>query len=369
MIHYICREGQQDTVAPFLIEAGGALRNLVTVTSYEKIFSSGRLPAGHLIFTDLDLLSGDELEAAQTIADKLRAAVSGVRVFNEPARVLQRYALLTMLRNAGINPFRAVRLDDDIPALTFPVFIRREDGASGPETDLLHDENELAGAIAALPARGLPLRGRIAVEYCAESCAEGYFRKYGAFRIGDHILPQHILFSRHWIVKQESSVITPALVAEETHYIADNPHKDALLEIFERAHVDFGRIDYGFANGRIAVYEINTNPTFPHGDHRNGREHLRKAAALRLVEVLRSLDTPLPVTGRVACAVPARLRAGPGAVAPGRSFQLVGRSALLDRLIALYWKIVPEDVRRGMPKELKRSAMHVLDRLFAGRSF
>jgi hypothetical protein len=366
MIHYICRNGQQDTVVPFLCAAGGALRNTLRITPYEDIFSRGSLAAGHLIFTDMDRLSGHELEAAHMIARSMRDAVPGIRVLNEPARSRQRYSLLTTLWKEGVNPFRAARLDDTIPALRYPVFIRREDGAFGPETDLLYSEEELQDAIANLPARGLPLRGRIAVEYCAEKNADGYYRKYGAFRVADRILPQHIQFSRHWMVKQDTNVITPAFVAEEEQYIRQNPHEAELRTIFDRAHVEFGRIDYAFAGGRLIVYEINSNPAFPHGNHRNGREHLRQEAGRRLVEALQEADAPLTTTGTVRCfprgggvqTSPAR------ANAPQRIFQMVGKSALLDRAIALYWKAVPESLRRMIPAELKKSTMYMLSWLF-----
>lgn len=360
MIHYICREGQQDTVVPFLVAEGAAFRNVLSVTTYERMFSRSSFEPGHLIFTDLDLLTLHELEAAQRIADAFRATSPEVSIFNDPARVLQRYALLSTLRKEGVNPFRVVRLDDNIPELVYPVFLRREDGALGPESDLLHDRRELTGALEKLAAEGRPLRGRIAVEYCAETCEKGYFRKYGAFRIGSHILPQHILFSSQWIVKQNTSVIRPELVAEEEHYIAENPHRMDLMRIFERANVQFGRVDYGFVGGRLVVYEINTNPTFPFGNHRNGREHLRHAVRRQIVEVLRELNQPLAITAPVRYKLPPMRPAG-GALS--RSYQLAGRSAFLDRALALYWELVPERLRGAIPSGVKRLALRVIGRV------
>ena len=360
MIHYICREGQQDTVVPFLVAAGAAFRDVLSVTTYERMFSRSSFAPGHLIFTDVDLLTLRELEAAQRIADAFRAASPEVSILNDPARVLQRYALLSTLRKEGVNPFRAVRLDDDIPDLVYPVFLRREDGALGPESGLLQNRAELLDALERLSAEGRPLRGRIVVEYCAEICEEGYFRKYGAFRIGPHILPQHILFSPQWVVKQNTSVITPDLVAEEERYIVENPDRMDLMTIFERANVQFGRIDYSFVEGRLVVYEINTNPTFPFGNHRNGREHLRHAARRRIAEVLGELNRPLATTAPVRYLPPSLLSASGGG--PSRSFQLVGRSALLDRAISLYWALVPERVRVAIPSRLKQSALQLIGR-------
>lgn len=49
-------------------------------------------------------------------------------------------------------------------------------------------------------------------------------------------------------------------IQRELDYFHCNPHQAALLEIFELAHVDYGRCDYALVNGRIQVWEINTNP-------------------------------------------------------------------------------------------------------------
>jgi hypothetical protein len=369
MIHYICRNGEQNTIAPFLCTTGSALQNVIRVTSYEEIFAEGALAAGHLIFTDLDRLSGYELEAAQVVAKAMRDATPGVRILNEPVQVLLRYSLITMLWKEGLNPFRAVRLDGAIPTLRYPVFIRREDGALGPESGLVQSEKELRDVMAELLARGCPLRGRLAVEYCAERSSDGYFRKYGAFRVDARILPQHIQFSRHWVVKQDTGVVTPPLVDEEMDYIRGNPHEGALRAVFDCAKVGFGRIDYSFVGGRLVVYEINTNPMFPSGNHRNGRQHLRRMVGQKLVEALRELDSPLPRADAVRFILPSLVfRALPLLwIKPGSIAQLLGRSALLDRIISLYWRVIPESLRRRLPTGLKMSATHVLDLFFPKR--
>jgi hypothetical protein len=49
-------------------------------------------------------------------------------------------------------------------------------------------------------------------------------------------------------------------VAEETQYLSENPHLEQLRRIFEIAKINFGRIDYGCVNGKVQVWEINTNP-------------------------------------------------------------------------------------------------------------
>ena len=39
-----------------------------------------------------------------------------------------------------------------------------------------------------------------------------------------------------------------------------NPHERRLREIFGRARIDYGKIDYAMLGDRLQVWEINTNP-------------------------------------------------------------------------------------------------------------
>ena len=43
-------------------------------------------------------------------------------------------------------------------------------------------------------------------------------------------------------------------------YVRTNPHADELRKLFGAANIEYGRIDYTIADGRIQVFEINTNP-------------------------------------------------------------------------------------------------------------
>ena len=73
------------------------------------------------------------------------------------------------------------------------------------------------------------------------------------------ILPRHLFFSRHWVVK-DWSVLDDALLREEQQYLATNPHERQLREIFAAARIEYGRIDYSLRDGEMQVWEINTNP-------------------------------------------------------------------------------------------------------------
>lgn len=361
MIHYICRDGREHTVAPFLCAARKSLRDLIRITPYEKIFAEGFITPGHLIFTDLDHLSNYEIEVAQKVATAVRNATPGIRVLNEPAHVLQRFSLLETLSNNGLNAFSAVRLDGFIPKLRYPVFIRREDGAFGPESELLYSEKDLRKAMQNLVTSGRPLKGRIAVEFCAEPSEDGFYRKYGAFCVGAHILPQHIQVSKGWVVKQETSLLTPTILAEEEGYLRDNPHEEQLRAIFNTANTDFGRIDYSFVHSRLMVYEINTNPAFPYNPDRNGREAVREAAGEKLIAALRSINTPIGRHRSVPFSLPVPVvHAVPVPRGPKSIWSLFGRSALLDWTMGIYKRRIPEVIRQKIPRKLKTPLEHIL---------
>lgn len=304
MILYVCRARHRQTIDRFLPVVPRDRRGMLDVRTYEEIFSTLRIPPAHLIFTDFDRLSQYELEIAATAAEQMREAHPAARIFNHPARFLQRHELLERLWHTGVNPFRSARLELPLPDLTFPVFLRREGDAQGAETDLLPDRAAMEAALDDMRARGVPLRGRLAVEFFARPATDGMYRKYGAFRLGDRILPQHLQVSEGWLVKGNSSQRTTAHVDEEMDYILTNPHRETLLRIMDDAGADFGRIDYTLVDGRIVVFEINSNPTFPGIDKDDARQHRRRIVRDRLLEAFAAIDSPIPPGGPVRLRLP-----------------------------------------------------------------
>lgn len=89
---------------------------------------------------------------------------------------------------------------------------------------------------------------------------DGLHRKYAALKIGDELVPRHLLFSEDWVTKFPGVVTTEELAKEERAFLEEFPHADAVNEVFRMAGIDYGRIDYGFKDGRMQVWEINTNP-------------------------------------------------------------------------------------------------------------
>ena len=261
MINVFIHENNQHTLRR-LIGAQGLFRNIRPVI-YQDVFRELAVPTGTMVFTDLEFLSPLELEVAANMVRAVEMAVPGAKVLNHPSYACERYELLRRMRKRGLSPVSVVRLHSgDLPE-KYPVFIRAEDGCSGPETPLLENEADYLEAVASLRQSGKPVKGRIAVSYEAEPDADGYFRKFGVFRVGNHIVPQHILYSRDWVVKSNQLGRKAELVAEELEYIQTNPHKELVRDAFDTGELQFGRADFGFKGGAFALYEINTNPTFP----------------------------------------------------------------------------------------------------------
>lgn len=259
--------------------------------TYQTAFRRLRVPDGTLVFTDFDLLTDFELDAVGAIATAAEAA--GARVLNHPVRALERAAMHKRLHARGLNAVEVTRADDDAAPSRYPVFIRLQGGCEAPDTGLLWNRQDYDATLAAMERAGRPLRGRIAVSFEAAPDEDGYFRKYGAFRIEQHIVPQHILRSRGWHVKRADSPESAAFDAEELTYIEENPHREALLRLLDEAGYQFGRVDYTIRDGTIVLFEVNSNPSFPNLTKawREGSTR-HKVLLARLAEAFETLDEP-----------------------------------------------------------------------------
>lgn len=250
-----------------------------------------------LIFGDIERLSSDERALATDLWDVVAASGRVDRLLNHPLRVLGRYDLLRALHCDGVNGFDVYRVDDDVAPRRFPVFLRGENDHAGPTSDLIETPERLREEISFRRRSGRATRGQIVVEYCDTRDGDGLLRKYGAFRVGDRIVPRHLFVTEHWVAKEAAITqeIPPVeLRAMELDYIDRNPHADELLSIFDRARIEYGRIDYGFKNGRIQVWEINTNPMLPVADHRRDpdRRAVHELFAERFADAIAALELP-----------------------------------------------------------------------------
>ena len=260
MIFYLVTKQHAYTMAWFLDSWGKALTSRITIMPYDDLVAGKGVPRdASFIFSDFDRLPGVARALLGPLHDKLVTAFGPARVLNDPLRSLLRFDLLRMLHERGANRFDAWRVNDAVVPRRFPVFVRDERGFAVAPPLLLETAEEYAAAVRDLDARNVPPEHGIAIEFCNTADKDGIYRKYGVFVAGEAIVPRHLFFSRNWFVK-DADLVEPAMLAEEMAFVQTNPHEGTLREIFRLAGIAYGRIDYALVDGRLQVWEINTNP-------------------------------------------------------------------------------------------------------------
>jgi hypothetical protein len=276
-----------------------ATRDRIEVETYRDAIRRSDWYGGAIIFGDLERLYASELPDVAELWQRLSQASVPVRLLNNPARTLRRFALLRKLQTAGINDFDVWRADEMRPGIRFPVFLRGERDHNGPLTPLLSDRTELDEAVEALAERGVALNQILVVEFCETRSPDGLYRKMGTFRVGERFINRNIFCCSNWCVKGTGDPIDArhsrsALMDEEEAFIFDAEIPTAIPEIFRLAAIDYGRIDYALQDGRIRVWEINTNPVLgdPATNHPGVERFDRYFARsfVRMQETLMALD-------------------------------------------------------------------------------
>jgi hypothetical protein len=261
VIHCCLTANHAGTFSRFFDTWGASLRPRVRILTYEQLALFRRFPGGAYIFADLERLLPFELSFARWAYRRLKARPADYLLLNGPGRCLSRFDLLRALAARGVNDFTVYRPWEVGPHVRFPVFVRREDDHAGPRSPLLHSPRELRRFLGGLPRRERLMRGRyMVVEYRETVGADGLYRKYSAIKIHQALVPHHIQFSRNWATKV-TDLVEDDTVREEREYVRTFPHRDQVAEIFRLAGITYGRIDYSLRDGRMQVWEINTNPT------------------------------------------------------------------------------------------------------------
>jgi hypothetical protein len=252
----------QDNLHPmtnFLNEWAPDLQDLVAITPYESLSDIERLPDGAYIFADVDRLPGSLGPAAIKVWETLSARGRSI-LLNRPGHSLSRRHLLTRLHATGRNQFRVGGVEEPVASWRFPVFIRHSTEHAGSLTGLIATPQDLTAEIARLIDAGHDPTTLLVVEF-ADVSDDGLFRKYAAFRIGDTILAHHVMIAQSWEVKGPS-LVSAQFVDEERAFQRSNPHEADVRAAFDLGGIQFGRMDYGLVDGKVQVWEINTNPTF-----------------------------------------------------------------------------------------------------------
>lgn len=340
MINFFVTAAGSFGIRDYLRARGAALADRVAVIHYEDLAGVTHVARGGTIFAALDQIGEAATEVSAQMHDQLAAAQPTLPILNDPRRALRRYDLLRRLHDEGVNYFAAIRATDNPATLRYPVFIRSEREHSGSLTPVLHDRRALDCALGQLALRGMRISDLLVVEYVDASDGDGVFRKYSAMRIGDAIVPRHLHASRSWITKSEDSLVDEPIVRAELTYLEDNPHERWLAKVFELAHIEYGRIDYGVFRGVPQAWEINMNPTLGRGSNRASRvdgdlqrtlrEPGRALCHQRMLEAFKKLDAspqrdaiPIVIDGTRRRRLAAEARAGRRAAAAARWVQSV----------------------------------------------
>jgi hypothetical protein len=287
LIAYLATAPHLYTIGWFLEEWEPGLRDRIQLRSYEEALADRRDAPGTYVFADIERLSPDQLRDADGLWLRLARLGDRVRLLNRPLETWRRRELLRRMHGTGTNSFRVRRFPSprahrmlggrigstlaragDVrgarrlaaPLLRFPVFIRSASEHDGNLSSLLYGWRQLREAADEVVRGGRDPADLLIVEFCDTRDADGVFRKYGAFVIGDRIVPRGVMFSRHWMVK-DHDLKGPEFLREQRAYIEGNPHAGWLADLARRARLGYGRVDYALKDGVPQVWEINTNPT------------------------------------------------------------------------------------------------------------
>lgn len=274
------------------------------LVGYSEIELGASIEPGLHVFTDFERLLGPERGLAKRWHRLISTAGPAHAALGDPGRWKDRHRLLTALADAGINDFRSHRIDQLGPQIRYPVFLRWANEHTGSLGGPIASEAQLRDRLSSMTGRRRRHLAHqlLVVELVDARSADGLFRKYSVQRIGDDLIPRHLVVDRHWVTKGPT-VVTDDIVAEEQRFIDDPPNLDLVREAFAIAGIDFGRIDYGYVGGRLQVWEINTNPMLaPRHAADPRRQTVMESAAARQVESLRRL---VPVQQHPARPLPA----------------------------------------------------------------
>lgn len=275
---------------------GRSLRENVCVLPYEKIPLTRRLPNGVYVFTDFERLLEPELAFVKRLYYRLSLDPDRYTVINNPSLWLNRFDLLQRLFSLGVNTFRVYRANEIEPDLRFPIFLRRDNDHAGSLSKLLYSFEELEHTLQHLSRENRLMRNRLMiVEYSNTEDLQGVFRKYSVMNIYDNLIPRHVLFSTKWVTKCPD-ITNEAFAQEENQFVEEFPHQEQVKDIFRLAGVEYGRIDYGMKDGKLQVWEINTNPIIVPAQSKISEERLasQRKSVEQILRAFKALESNSP---------------------------------------------------------------------------
>ncbi len=326
MIIYLFKQPNRFTLDKFfLTHWAPRLKKRLRMVSYGRFMQWRNAPAATYIFSDIERLSVEEQERVASIKNQIRAAFPGARFLNDPLLSKKRYPLLRHLRDTGVNSFDVYRPSELRTPSRFPVFIRDENGHLGPLSGLLETPEALTKELDHLREKGVSLDDKVIVEYLSVANDDGLFHKYGDYCVGGRIISQHVLFSQEWLVKFSDDEAAQARQVEEERVMTEShPYKEQVSEIFKAANIDYGRIDYAVLDGKVQVFEINTNPqVFPTVGNTGPRQENRARFLAEMEQAFLDLDDQGTAATTVIHGAKGRLKSAVSDVARDRLYDVM----------------------------------------------
>ncbi|WP_051371220.1 hypothetical protein [Mesorhizobium loti] len=298
MINLVTTRSHSYTVRHLVRQLGNARH-----WSYERLFRQKELRSGTWIFTDHERLSNFEIALAARVANRLERG--GARVLNHPAHVLSRHDLLKALNVTGINRFSAWRCESQPRPNSFPVFIRNEFDHLSADLELIADQPALEATLSRMKANGIPLAGKMVIEYAGQEVSPGVWQRFATYRVGHRLIAHHNAVDFHWVAKDVQDTkrllahpMFETFLENERQFVEGNLYEEVLRRAFDLAGIDYGRADFSLVDGRPQIFEINTNPA--HGSHSTiyretppQRVETQRLSEDRLYAALRAVDLPV----------------------------------------------------------------------------
>jgi hypothetical protein len=180
-------------------------------------------------------------------------------VLNDPRYVRTRFDLLQACHAGGINDFRCYEIGEE--PQRWPVFVRSKHDHGGKFT-LCYDHAQIQAEVDKHTANDEPLEHLMLVEYVDTKDADGCHRSYSVLRIDDQFLPRHAHVSEEWVVRTSASACSDKRDCEEARFDQGlyREHLPLIKQVFELSNMQYGRCDYGIVDGKIQIWEINSNP-------------------------------------------------------------------------------------------------------------
>lgn len=295
MVYFVTKAEFSYGLISFRNSWGSGMRNSISHFPYEKFIRKKSIPAGTYIFADFDLLTQPQKDAVNKIYSEMSKFPESFFLVNHPLLSCDRFRLLEVLYQAGINPFRIYRVSQISSQIRFPVFVRKEPGHSGKITGLIYNYTELVDTIERIRKEGYPPEGILVTEFLETKDVEGIYRKYSSFIVGSEIIPRHIFFSRNWMIKG-ADLSDRNKSAEEMEYLGHCPHLDELRKVFEMANIRYGRIDYSMYHNKPVIWEINPNPMIASssGLKKKARKFIHDNFSANIIDAFRKIDMIAP---------------------------------------------------------------------------